>query len=193
MPQDTDSHSNFDPEEWREQAWIAVTAGMSAYRWAKLHNMPTGTVSAYISSRRSKDQAKQLGQAEGAQTQEAKQTEKVGIGAKRPLSIEEKMRASALKLLNAVRRGDEGISKERITAAVAIASKIKPSSDTDEDNATVYASMGDEELAEHVLTSCCASIGIQRVRETLDRLERERVLVQSPGEAAQALGISNAV
>lgn len=185
-------------DDWKAQAVELRKQGIGLTEIAKRLNKPLGTVSPYLSRLSINRQVFQLGTLQGAQSNEGGKAKDGGIGPppqpSRAASEEEKARVGALRLLNRVRRGVAGISKDRITAATTILGKIKAASEDDAASKTVYSTMGDEELAEHVVTSAAASIGVVKLREVLDRLQREGTLIKSPGEhGAEAAGLGGVV
>ncbi len=196
-------------ETWQEKAWALIQAGHSAYKASQMLGMPSGTVSTYITRRKRIEVARSQGIQQGAQTagQAQGQQSRMNAPPRAQPSPEERSRIAALRLLAKVSRegllGNRSFAspeerdratlqmKERVDAAKAIIAKVKaPSAEDEADKATVYASMGDEELADHVVTAACASLGLARVREVLDRLEREALLIKAPAEHAAVVAAS---
>ncbi len=181
----------------------ARLSGQAAQAISQAIGRPLSSVWPIISRLKAQQRAFASGASAQAKSQSDGKTEIRGFS---PLpaalrSPEERSRVAALKLLAKVSRegllGNRKFStdterkqareqmEERVDSAKALIAKIKPpSADEDDSKATAYAAMNDEELADHVVTSACASLGIGKVREVLDRLEREGLLIKSPGEHA---------
>ena len=201
LPATDASPAATQPASLTEQVKALQLQGKGVTEIAKLLNKPTGTVAPIMSRVRAEQRAFQSGtQAQASNA--LSQTKTLGIQgglsvpkrSARPISEDKRARVGALRLLNRVRAGKAGISKDRITAATTILGKIKAASEDDAASKTVYSTMGDEELAEHVITSAAASIGVVKLREVLDRLQREGTLIKSPGEhGAEAAGLGGVV
>lgn len=191
-----------------EQVEALARQGLGVTEIAKRLNKPKGSVSPLLSRMRQRQVAHASGAAQQAHSaaHTQPQTQAQGKAFSSPpaalRSPEERSRVAALKLLAKIsREGFLGNRKfdtdtarkeawaqmrERVDAAKSLIAKVKAQDEDDEGKATAYSAMPDEELADHVITSAAASLGVARLRDVLDRLEREGLLIKSPGEHAAA-------
>jgi hypothetical protein len=166
-----------------EQIKILMDQGLGVTAIALKLNRPIGSIGPIMSRIRRDAEAFQNGAVAGTKLDIKAQGNGGAISGNaspiKPTSPEEKARVSALRLLNKVRAGTQGISKERVAAANIILTKIKQVSEDDQANQSIYSTMQDKELADHIVSVAVQCLGVQVLQDTLDRLKGEGLVADS--------------